>query len=62
MSSTASTSPAEVATNTSLDDKTQQAIINAINDEYYAPAFYNAVMDKFGEIRPLLNYVICFPK
>lgn len=44
-------------TNTSLDAKTQQAMIEAINDEYHARAFYNAVMDKFGEIRPFSNIV-----
>ena len=57
MSSTALTSTAEAATNTSLDAPTQQAMIDAINDEYHARAFYNAVMDKFGEIRPFSNIV-----
>lgn len=50
-------SQAEPATNTSLDAKTQQAMIDAINDEYHARAFYNAVIDKFGEIRPFSNIV-----
>ncbi|MBE9044018.1 DUF2202 domain-containing protein [Pleurocapsales cyanobacterium LEGE 10410] len=50
-------SQAEAASNTSLDAKTQQAMIEAINDEYHARAFYNAVMDKFGEIRPFSNIV-----
>ena len=50
-------SQAVAATNTSLDAKTQQAMVDAINDEYHARAFYNAVMDKFGEIRPFSNIV-----
>lgn len=45
------------AINTNLDAKTQQAMIDAINDEYQARAFYNAVIDKFGEIRPFSNIV-----
>ncbi|MEM8830518.1 MAG: DUF2202 domain-containing protein [Cyanobacteria bacterium P01_G01_bin.19] len=57
MSSATLTSTAEAATNTSLDVQTQQAMIEAINDEYHARAFYNAVMDKFGEIRPFSNIV-----
>ena len=57
MSSTALTSTAQAATTTSLDAQTQQAMIEAINDEYHARAFYNAVMDKFGEIRPFSNIV-----
>ena len=32
-------------------------MIDAINDEYHARAFYNAVIDKFGEIRPFSNIV-----
>lgn len=55
--STNLSSQVEAATNTSLDAQTQQAMIEAINDEYHARAFYNAVMDKFGEIRPFSNIV-----
>jgi rubrerythrin len=40
-----------------LDPQTQQAMIDAINDEYHARAFYNAVIDKFGQIRPFSNIV-----
>jgi hypothetical protein len=40
-----------------LDSQTHQAMIEAINDEYYAHAFYSAVIDKFGEIRPFSNIV-----
>jgi hypothetical protein len=50
-------SQAVSSTNTTLDVKTQQAMIEAINDEYHARAFYNAVIDKFGEIRPFSNIV-----
>ncbi len=57
MSSTVLSSTTEAATNTNLDAQTQQAMIDAINDEYHARAFYNAVMDKFGEIRPFSNIV-----
>lgn len=55
--STAGACLAIAATNTSLDAKTQPAMIDAINDEYHARAFYHAVMDKFGEIRPFNNIV-----
>ena len=57
LSTTALTSTAEAVTSKSLDATTQQAMIDAINDEYHARAFYNAVMDKFGEIRPFSNIV-----
>jgi hypothetical protein len=51
-------SPEVVAINNiNLDAKTQQAMIEAINDEYHARAFYNAVMEKFGGIRPFSNIV-----
>ncbi|AHJ30126.1 DUF2202 domain-containing protein [Nodularia spumigena CS-584] len=40
-----------------LDEKTQQAMIDAINDEYYARAFYTSVINKFGEVRPFSNIV-----
>ena len=57
ISTTNLSSQAVAATNTNLDAKTKQAMIDAINDEYHARAFYNAVMDKFGEIRPFSNIV-----
>jgi rubrerythrin len=53
---TISTTPVP-ATNSNLDPQTQQAMIEAINDEYQARAFYNAVIDKFGTIRPFINIV-----
>ena len=40
-----------------LDGRTQQAMIAAINDEYHARAFYNAVIEKFGSVRPFSNIV-----
>ena len=52
-----SSSQVVATTNTSSDAQTQQAMIEAINDEYHARAFYNAVIDKFGEIRPFSNIV-----
>lgn len=45
------------ASNTNLNTKTQQAMIDAINDEYQARAFYKAVIDKFGQVRPFINIV-----
>ncbi|WP_066380843.1 ferritin-like domain-containing protein [Anabaena sp. CA = ATCC 33047] len=42
---------------TELNAKTQQAMIDAINDEYYARAFYTAVINKFGAVRPFSNIV-----
>jgi hypothetical protein len=43
--------------NTNLNAKTQQAMIDAINDEYHARALYNAIIDKFGQVRPFVNIV-----
>ena len=42
---------------TQLDDRTQQAMVEAINDEYRARAFYAAVIEKFGNVRPFSNIV-----
>ncbi|WP_210437147.1 ferritin-like domain-containing protein [Oxynema aestuarii] len=39
-------------------DRTVQAMIEGIEDEYKARALYQAVIDKFGEIRPFTNIVI----
>jgi hypothetical protein len=39
------------------DATTQQAMVEAINDEYQARAFYNAVLEKFGNVRPFSNIV-----
>ena len=40
-----------------LDAKTQQALINAINDEYKARAVYQKVLDTFGDVRPFSNII-----
>lgn len=40
-----------------LDENTQQALIDAINDEYKARALYQKVIDKFGEVRPFSNII-----
>lgn len=48
---------AHTVPNTNLDARTQQAMIDAINDEYRARAFYTAVIDKFGAVRPFTNIV-----
>ena len=40
-----------------LDEKTQQALIDAINDEYKARATYQKVMDTFGKVRPFSNII-----
>ncbi len=40
-----------------LSERTQQAMVEAINDEYRARAFYTAVIQKFGAVRPFTNIV-----
>ncbi len=40
-----------------LDAKTQQALIDAIQDEYKARALYKKVLDKFGDVRPFSNII-----
>lgn len=40
-----------------LDEKTQQALIDAINDEYKAKATYQKVIDTFGVVRPFTNII-----
>jgi hypothetical protein len=40
-----------------LDTKTQQALIDAINDEYKARATYQKVIDKLGAVRPFINII-----
>jgi hypothetical protein len=40
-----------------LEKNTQQALIDAINDEYKARALYQKVIDKFGEVRPFSNII-----
>jgi hypothetical protein len=50
-------SPLKALSETSLDSQTQQAMIDSINDEYRARAFYQAVIEKFGSVRPFSNIV-----
>jgi hypothetical protein len=40
-----------------LDRKTEQALIDAINDEYKARAVYQKVIDKFGTVQPFSNII-----
>ena len=48
---------AHAVNNAKIDAKTQQVMVEAINDEYRARAFYTAVMQKFGNVRPFSNIV-----
>ncbi|WP_186440418.1 MULTISPECIES: ferritin-like domain-containing protein [Planktothrix] len=49
--------PLKALSKTALDSKTQQAMIDSINDEYRARALYNAVIQKLGSVRPFSNIV-----
>lgn len=40
-----------------LDKKTKAMILEAINDEYKARAFYRLVIKTFGPVRPFVNIV-----
>jgi hypothetical protein len=40
-----------------LEKKTEQALIDAINDEYKARAVYQKVTDKFGSVQPFSNII-----
>jgi hypothetical protein len=40
-----------------LDLKAEQALIRALEDEYNAEAFYDAVIAKFGAVRPFVNII-----
>ena len=40
-----------------LDARTQQALIDAINDEYKAKAIYQKVLEDFGDVRPFTNII-----
>ena len=40
-----------------LDEKTQNALIAAIQDEYKAKAVYQKVINTFGEVRPFSNII-----
>lgn len=45
------------ASASSLDSKTEQALLRALDDERAAAALYNAVIAQQGEIRPFTNIV-----
>lgn len=40
-----------------LEKPAQDALIRALQDEYHAEAFYDAVMSKFGTVRPFANII-----
>jgi len=40
-----------------LDEQTQQALLDALNDEYKAHATYQKVIEQFGQIRPFTNII-----
>nr|WP_321455089.1 DUF2202 domain-containing protein [uncultured Cohaesibacter sp.] len=40
-----------------LPDPVQKALVTALEDEYHAEAFYDAVMEKFGAVRPFANII-----
>jgi hypothetical protein len=40
-----------------LDERTVEALHEALDDERHAIAFYTAVIDKFGNVRPFVNIV-----
>jgi rubrerythrin len=41
----------------SLEKPAQAALLRALDDEYHAEAFYDAVMAKFGQVRPFTNII-----
>lgn len=49
------TSHSQQAPSQQPNEKVQQAMVEAINDEYKARALYTAVIDKFGAVRPFSN-------
>jgi len=40
-----------------LDEKTERMILEALNDEYKARAFYRLVIKTFGPVQPFINIV-----
>ncbi|WP_316857971.1 DUF2202 domain-containing protein [uncultured Cohaesibacter sp.] len=40
-----------------LPEPVQEALVTALEDEYHAEAFYDAVMEKFGSVRPFSNII-----
>jgi hypothetical protein len=51
------TVPTAASAASSLPQPVQQALLSALEDEYHAEAFYDAVMDRFGEYRPFSNII-----
>ena len=52
------TNPSAIAEKSSLNSQTQQALKEALADEYKSRAFYQAVINKFGEVKPFSNIVM----
>lgn len=46
-----------VALAATLEKPTEAALMRALEDEYHAEAFYDAVMAKFGAVRPFANII-----
>lgn len=40
-----------------VDDKTKQALIDSLTDERKAEATYQAIINKFGQVRPFINII-----
>lgn len=40
-----------------LPQPVEDALTAALMDEYHAEAFYNAVLDRFGQVRPFANII-----
>lgn len=40
-----------------IDEKTRRMVLEALNDEYKARAFYRLVIKTFGPVRPFVNIV-----
>lgn len=49
--STTTTQPSKV------DEKTKQALIDSLTDERKAEATYQAIINKFGQVRPFINII-----
>lgn len=47
----------QIAQANAVDSAIKQAMVDAINDEYRARAYYQAVINKFGDVRPFSNIV-----
>ena len=49
--------PSAPTTSSSLDERTQKALVSALNDERRAEAMYQAVLAKFPGARPFVNVI-----